>query len=78
MDEKLLKAAYNVFANGGYNDSYDDFIELIKSNPKARRDAYGIISGMGFQGDQSEFDSAIDAGSSPIVATQAGQQGPAP
>lgn len=68
MDEKLLKAAYNAFTNGGYNDSYNDFIELIKSNPEARNDAYSIVSGMGFQGDQSEFDSMIATGASQAPA----------
>ena len=67
MNEEAIKDAYGLFANTGYNGSYDDFKQLIQSNPEARSDAYGLFTGTGYNGSQQDFDSLMGVGGSTPV-----------
>jgi hypothetical protein len=67
MNEEAIKDAYGLFANTGYNGSYDDFKQLIQSNPEARSDAYGLFTGTGYNGSQQDFDSLMGIGASEPV-----------
>lgn len=67
MNEEAIKDAYSLFANTGYNGSYDDFKQLIQSNPEARSDAYGLFTNTGYNGSQQDFDQLMGVGGSEPV-----------
>lgn len=62
MNEEAIKDAYGLFSNTGYNGSYEDFKQLIQSNPEARADAYGLFANTGYNGSQQEFDQLMGVG----------------
>ena len=64
MNEEAIKDAYGLFSNTGYNGSYEDFKQLIQSNPEARSDAYGLFANTGYNGSQQEFDQLMGVGGS--------------
>lgn len=62
MNEEAIKDAYGLFTNTGYNGSYEDFKQLIQSNPEARADAYGLFTNTGYNGSQQDFDQLMGVG----------------
>lgn len=62
MNEEAIKDAYGLFTNTGYNGSYEDFKQLIQSNPEARADAYGLFTSTGYNGSQQDFDQLMGVG----------------
>ncbi len=62
MNEEAIKDAYGLFTNTGYNGSYEDFKQLIQSNPEARADAYGLFANTGYNGSQQDFDQLMGVG----------------
>jgi len=62
MNEEAIKDAYGLFTNTGYNGSYEDFKQLIQSNPEARADAYGLFTNTGYNGSQQDFDELMGVG----------------
>ena len=55
MNEEAIRDAYNLFVGTGYNKSYEDFKQLINSNPQALQDAFGLFANTGYNKDINSF-----------------------
>jgi hypothetical protein len=55
MNEEAIRDAYNLFVSTGYTKSYEDFKQLINSNPEALNDAYGLFVNTGYKKDINSF-----------------------
>ena len=40
MNQKALQDAYSIFQTGGYGGNINEFLNLIKTNDKAKNDAF--------------------------------------
>jgi hypothetical protein len=55
MNENAIRDAYDLFVGTGYTKSYEDFKQLINSNPEALQDAYGLFVNTGYKKDINSF-----------------------
>ena len=55
MDEKALQYAYDLFKADGYEDSIDDFKNLLDSNPEAFKYSYGLFKADGYEDSEEDF-----------------------
>lgn len=61
MANKILSESFKVFTKYGYNDSIDDFVKLVNSNPDALNDAYEQYKNdAGFEGTIEEYAAALN------------------
>jgi len=79
MNEQALQDAFNLFTEEGYNGTFDDYKELIKTNEDAFNDSYGLFKSTGYNGSQNDFSSLMgletaktqdSAAADPIVESQ--------
>ena len=79
MNEQALQDAFNLFTEEGYNGTFDDYKELIKTNEDAFNDSYGLFKNSGYNGSQNDFSSLMgletaktqdSAAADPIVESQ--------
>jgi hypothetical protein len=61
MNEEAIKDAYNLFVGTGYTKSYEDFKQLMASNPEALNDAYGLFVNTGYTKDINSFKTLMGA-----------------
>ena len=59
MNEQALQDAYTLFSQKGYNGSFDEFVELIYSNPDALGDSYTLFTEGGYTGSFEDFSSLM-------------------
>jgi len=59
MNEQALQDAYTLFSQKGYNGSFDEFVELIYSNPDALGDSYTLFTEGGYAGSFEDFSSLM-------------------
>ena len=59
MNEQALQDAYSLFSQKGYNGSFDEFVELIYSNPDALGDSYTLFTEVGYAGSFEDFSSLM-------------------
>jgi hypothetical protein len=62
MNEEAIKDAYNLFVGTGYKKSYEEFKQLIASNPEALNDAYGLFVKTGYTKDINSFKTLMGVG----------------
>jgi len=62
MNEEAIRDAYNLFVNTGYKKSYEEFKQLINSNPEALQDAYGLFVNTGYKKDINSFKTLMGVG----------------
>ena len=55
MNEQALRDAYELFSQGGYNGSFEKFVELITNNPDALSDSYTLFTENGYAGTLDDF-----------------------
>ena len=55
MNEQALQDAYTLFQQEGYNNSFDDFVNLLNSNDEALQDAYNLFTQTGYNKSLDEF-----------------------
>ena len=55
MNDQAINDAYQMFSQGGYNGSIDNFKQLIASNPNALNDSYEIFKSGGYSDDIESF-----------------------
>ena len=55
MNEQAINDAYQMFSQGGYSGSIDNFKQLIASNPNALNDSYEIFKSGGYSADIESF-----------------------
>jgi hypothetical protein len=55
MNDQAINDAYQMFSQGGYNGSIDNFKQLIASNPNALNDSYEIFKSGGYSDDIDSF-----------------------
>lgn len=61
MNEQAIRDAYNLFVSTGYKKSYDEFKQLMSSNPQALQDAYGLFVNTGYKKDINAFKTLMGA-----------------
>lgn len=59
MNEQALQDAYTLFSQKGYEGSFDEFVELIYSNPNALGDSYTLFTEGGYAGSFEDFSSLM-------------------
>lgn len=52
---EALQDAYNLFQQGGYNGSIQDFTLLVSSNNEALNDSYNLFTGAGYNGTMEDY-----------------------
>jgi hypothetical protein len=62
MNEEAIKAAYDLFARTGYQDTIDDFKSLISTNEDARKTAYDLFKRTGYADSFDDFNSLMGVG----------------
>ena len=55
MNEQAFIDAYNMFLQGGYRGSRDEFRTLIESNPDAMNDSFEIFKSGGYNGSIQDY-----------------------
>jgi len=55
MNDQAINDAYQMFSQGGYSGSIDNFKQLIASNPNALNDSYEIFKSGGYSDDIESF-----------------------
>ena len=67
MNDNAIQQAYQVFSQGGYNGSIDDFKQLISTNPNALNASYNVFKSGGYTDDINTFKTLMGVdGSYPI------------
>lgn len=61
MNEEAIKDAYSLFVGTGYKKSYEEFKQLMASNPEALNDVYGLFVGTGYKKDINSFKTLMGA-----------------
>lgn len=61
MNEEAIKDAYSLFVGTGYKKSYEEFKQLMASNPEALNDAYGLFVSTGYKKDINSFRTLMGA-----------------
>ena len=56
MNEQAIKDSYELFKTGGYSKSYEEFVELINSNPQALEDSYTLFKTGGYNKSMEEYE----------------------
>ena len=56
MNEQAIKDSYELFKTGGYSKSYEEFVELINSNPQALEDSYTLFQTGGYTKGMAEYE----------------------
>ena len=59
MNEQALQDAYTLFQQEGYNNSFDEFVNLINSNDQALQDVYNLFTQTGYNKSFDEFNTLI-------------------
>ena len=55
MNEQAVKDSYELFKTGGYSKSFDEFVELINTNPQALQDSYDLFKGGGYSKSMDDY-----------------------
>ena len=55
MNEEALQDAYQLFAEGGYAGTLEDFTSLISTNPEALNDSFALFAEAGYNGSVEDF-----------------------
>ena len=63
MNEKAIQDAYNLFIQGGYGKSIDEFKKLIATNPNALNDSYNLFKSNGYTKSVDEYKSLMGVSS---------------
>ena len=67
MNDNAIQQAYQVFSQGGYNGSIDDFKQLISTNQNALNASYNAFKSGGYADDINTFKTLMGVdGSYPI------------
>ena len=61
MNEEVLLDLFNRAVSLGYNQTVEDFTELIKTNPDVLRDNYDYVVGQGYERSLEDFEILIGA-----------------
>ena len=59
MNEQALQDAFSLFTEEGYNGSFEDYKELIKTNENALKDSYNLFRDTGYNGSQDDFNALM-------------------
>ena len=59
MNEQALQDAYTLFQQEGYNNSFDEFVNLINSNDQALQDVYNLFTQTGYNKSFDEFNTLM-------------------
>lgn len=59
MNEQALKDSYELFKQKGYTKSFDEYVELINTNPNALSDSYSIFKEAGYTKSPEEFSTLV-------------------
>ena len=59
MNEQAFIDAYNMFLQGGYRGSRDEFKELLAGNPDALNDSFEMFKQGGFNGTIEDYQTLI-------------------
>jgi len=68
MNEQAIKDSYELFKNGGYSKSIDEFKSLIASNPQALNDSYELFKSGGYSKDFDSYKSLMGLTAQPAPA----------
>ena len=55
MNEQAVKDSYELFKTGGYTKSFDEFVELINTNPQALQDSYDLFQTGGYSKSMDDY-----------------------
>ena len=55
MNEQAVKDSYELFKTGGYAKSFDEFVELINTNPQALQDSYDLFQTGGYSKSMDDY-----------------------
>ena len=82
MNEQAIKDSYELFKTGGYSKSYEEFVELINSNPQALEDSYTLFKTGGYNKSMEEYEELMGVkkkdGTSESTVVEEGMESVAP
>ncbi len=82
MNEQAIKDSYELFKTGGYSKSYEEFVELINSNPQALEDSYTIFKTGGYSKSMEEYEELMGVkkkdGTSESIVVEEGMESVSP
>ncbi len=59
MNEQALKDSYELFKQKGYTKSFDEYVNLINTNPNALNDSYTLFKEQGYEKSIEEFSTLV-------------------
>jgi len=59
MNEQALKDSYELFKQKGYTKSFDEYVNLINTNPNALNDSYSLFKEQGYGKSIEEFSTLV-------------------
>ena len=59
MNEQALKDSYELFKKKGYNKSFDEYVNLINTNPDALNDSYSLFKEQGYGKSIEDFSTLV-------------------
>ena len=59
MNEQALKDSYELFKQKGYTKSFDEYVNLINTNPNALNDSYTLFKEQGYGKSIEEFSTLV-------------------
>jgi len=71
MNEEALKYSFELFQKDGYSGTFNDYVNLINSNPEALDYSHNLFSKDGFEGSLDDFSSLVGVKKKdePVVST---------
>jgi hypothetical protein len=71
MNEEALKYSFELFQKDGYSGTFNDYVNLINSNPEALNYSHDLFLKDGFEGSLSDFSSLVGVKKKdePVVST---------
>ena len=82
MNEQAIKDSYELFKTGGYSKSYEEFVELINSNPQALEDSYTLFKTGGYNKSMEEYEELMGVkkkdGTSESIVVEEGMESVSP
>ena len=59
MNEQALKDSYELFKEKGYSKSFEEYVDLINTNPNALNDSYSLFKDSGYKNSIEEFSTLV-------------------
>ena len=63
MNDQAIQDSYDLFTQGGYTKSIDEFKKLISSNPNALQDSYDLFTQGGYTKSIDDYKTLMGIGS---------------